>query len=58
MNRCNIPCLVTEFHLQGNGPFGVRIDAFCVITDPDGKVMLYYSISGESKLCTAKIALR
>jgi hypothetical protein len=57
MNRCNIPCLVTEFHLQGNGPFGVRIDAFCVITAPDGKVMLYYSISGESKLCTAKIAL-
>jgi WD40 repeat protein len=57
MNRCNIPCLVTEFHLQGNGPFGVRIDTFCVITAPNGKVMLHYSISGKSKLCTAEIAL-
>jgi len=58
MNRCNIPRLVTEFHVQGNGPFRVEIDTFCVKTAPNGKVMLYYSISGESKLRTAEIALR
>jgi len=57
MNRCNIPCLVTEFHLQGKGTMLVRIDTFCVKTAPNGKVMLYYSISGESKLYSAEIAL-
>ena len=55
MNRCNIPCLVTEFHLQENGPFSVSIDAFCVITAPDGKIKLYYSLDG--KLYTAEITL-
>jgi WD40 repeat protein len=57
MNRCNIPCLVTEFHLQGNGMMRVEIDAFCVKTAPNGKTILYYSSDGKSKLCTAEIAL-
>jgi WD40 repeat protein len=55
MNRCNIPCLVTEFHLQGNGTMRVEIDAFCVKTAPDGKIKLYYSLDG--KLYTAEITL-
>ena len=59
MNRCNIPCLVTEFHLQGNGTMrGVEIDAFCVKPTPNG-VMLYYSNNfGGSKLHMAKIMLQ
>lgn len=57
MNRCNIPCLVTEFHLQGNGTMHVEIDAFCVKTSPDGKTILYYSSDGKSKLYSAEIAL-
>jgi hypothetical protein len=57
MNRCNIPCLVTEFHLQGNGTMRVEIDAFCVKTSPNDKTILYYSSDGKSKLCTAEIAL-
>ena len=57
MNRCNIPCLVTEFHLQGNGTMRVEIDAFCVKTSPNGETILYYSSDGKSKLCTAEIAL-
>lgn len=55
MNPCNIPRLVTEFHLPNNGMMLVRIGAFCVKTAPNGKVMLYYSISGESKLHSAEI---
>lgn len=55
INRCNSSCLVTEFQLQGNGPFSGEIDTFCVKTAPNGKVMLYYSISG--KLRKAEIAL-
>ena len=57
MNSCNIPCLVTEFHLQPNGTMRVDFDAFCVKTDPNGKVMLYYAHDGKSSLCTAEIAL-
>jgi hypothetical protein len=57
MNRCNIPCLVTEFHLQRNGTMHVEIDVFCVIKTPDGKVMLYYAHDGKSNLCTAEITL-
>ena len=58
MDRCNTPYLVTEFQLPDNGMMLVRIGAFCVITTPDGKVMLYYSISGESKLYGAEITLK
>lgn len=58
IDRCNTPCLVTEFHLPDNGMMLVRIGAFCVITTPDGKVMLYYSISGESKLYKAEIMFK
>lgn len=58
MDRCKTPYLVTEFHLPDNGMMLVRIGAFCVITTPDGKVMLYYSISGESKLYKAEIMLK
>lgn len=58
MNRCNIPYLVTEFQLPDNGMMHVEIGAFCVITTPDGKVMLYYSIGGESKLYKAEIKIK
>jgi hypothetical protein len=57
MNSCNIPCLVTEFHLQPNGTMRVDFDAFCVKPAPNGKVMLYYAHDGKSSLCTAEIAL-
>jgi len=57
MNRCNIPCLVTEFHLQRNGTMHVEVDVFSVITAPNGKVMLYYAHDGKSNLCTAEITL-
>ena len=58
MNRCNIPCLVTEFHLQGNCTMCVKIDAFCVIKTPDGKIMLYYTDDENSKLHMAEIKLK
>ena len=57
MNSRNIPCLVTEFHLPDNGTMRVEIDAFCVKTSPNGKVMLYYAHDGKSNLCTAEITL-
>ena len=57
MNRCNIPCLVTEFHLPKNGTMRVELDAFCVKTAPNGKVMLYYAHDWKSSLSTAEIAL-
>jgi WD40 repeat protein len=58
MDRCNTPYLVTEFQLPDNGMMIVRIGAFCVITTPDGKVMLYYSISGNSKLYKAALEFK
>jgi WD40 repeat protein len=58
MSRCNIPCLVTEFHLQRNGMMHVEIDAFCVITAPNGETILYYAHDGKSKLYKAEITLK
>lgn len=55
MNRCNIPCLVTEFHLQDIGTMLVNIDVFCVKPTPNG-VMLYNCVG--SKLYMAKITLQ
>lgn len=57
MNRCNIPCLVTEFHLPKNGTMRVELDAFCVKTAPNGETILYYAHDWKSSLCTAEIAL-
>jgi hypothetical protein len=58
MNRCNIPCLVTEFHLQVNGILHVEIDTFYVIKTPDGKIMLFYTDDEKSKLHIAEIKLK
>jgi WD40 repeat protein len=58
INRSNIPCLVTEFHLRNSGTFSQDIGAFFVETTPNGEVILYYSLRcGGSKLHMAKISL-
>ena len=58
MNSCNIPCLVTEFHLRNSGTFSYDIGAFFVSTTPNGEVILYYSSRcGGSKLHMAGISL-
>jgi hypothetical protein len=36
----------------------VKIDAFCVIKTPDGKIMLYYTDDENSKLHMAEIKLK
>jgi hypothetical protein len=57
MNRCNIPCLVTEFHLKNSGSFLHDIGTFFVKTSPNGKDILYYtSRCGGSKLHMAEIS--
>jgi hypothetical protein len=58
MNPCNIPCLVTEYHLRNSGIFSHEIGTFFVNTTPNGEVILYYSIRCEgSKLHMAGISL-